>query len=135
VQTTRAAKPEDIPYLLERLKESGGETIDLWKTPAWIVEEPGVDGTPQILGLLAIRLVWQMEPMYVFPEVKNKASRRRACALLYNAAEDWLRNRELNGSGIYWAFAILRKVGVRSWAKAMGWRHQYKRAPMYIKHF
>ncbi len=130
MQTTRAARPEDIPYLTERLKQSGGEVIDLWKTPAWVVEEDGV-----ILGLLAIRLVWQMEPMYVFPEVKRKASRRRACMLLYNAAEDWLRNRDLNRSGIFWAFAITRRVAVRTWAKAMGWRHQYKRAPMYIKHF
>lgn len=130
MQTTRVAKPEDIPYLMQRLRESGGETIDLWKTPCWVVEEDGV-----ILGMLPIRLVWQFEPLYVFPEVKRTASRRRACMLLYNAAEAWLANRELNGSGIYWAFAITRRVAVRSWAKAMGWRHQYKRAPMYIKHF
>jgi len=130
VQTARAARPEDLEYLTQRLKESGGEMIDLWKTPCWVVEEDGV-----ILGLLPIRLVWQFEPLMVFPEVKRKASRRRACMLLYNAAEDWLRDRDLNRSGIFWAFAITRRVGVRTWAKAMGWRHQYKRAPMYIKHF
>jgi hypothetical protein len=79
--------------------------------------------------------MWQFEPLLVFPEVRRKASRRRACLLLYTAAEAWLADRTLNRSGIYRAFAITRRVAVRSWAKAKGWRHQYKRAPLFIKHF
>jgi hypothetical protein len=130
MQTARAARPEDLAYLAARLRESGGEQIDLQRTPCWVVEEHG-----EILGLLPIRLVWQFEPLLVFPEVKLQASRRRACMLLYAAAEAWIADRSLNQSGIYWAFAITRRVAVRSWAKAMGWRPQYRRAPMYIKHF
>jgi hypothetical protein len=130
MQVARAARPEDLEYLARRLEESGGEEIDLQATPCWVVEEDGV-----ILGVLPIRLMWQFEPLYVFPEVQRKASRRRACMLLYHAAETWIADRERNRSGIYRAFAITRRVAVRTWAKAMGWRHQYQRAPMYIKHF
>lgn len=130
MMTVRPARPEDIPELLERVKQSGGEEIDLWKTPCWVTEEDG-----RLTGMMAIRLMWQFEPLLVFKEAKTKASKRRAAMLLYKAAEGWLADRTLNGSGIYRAFCITRRVAVRSWATAMGWRHQYKRAPLYIKHF
>jgi hypothetical protein len=130
LETVRAARPDELPFLMEKLRESGGEVIDLYTTPCWVAE---VDGA--IVGLLPIRLWWQFEPMYVFPEVKNKATRARACYGLYRAAEGWILDRNLNGTGIRRAFAITRRMAVRGWAKQMGWLHQYKRAPLFIKHF
>lgn len=104
--------------------------IDLNATPCWVAEKDGY-----VIGLLAARLMWQVEPMYIFPEVKNTKTRARACYGLYKAAEAWISNRSLNQTGIYRAFAITRLFAVRGWARKMGWMHQYRRAPLWIKHF
>ena len=128
--TTRPALPEDFAELTRRMEESGGEVIDLWTTPCWVAERDG-----RFVGLMAIRLMWQFEPLLIFPEVRCRATRRRACFQLYKAAEAWVRTPALNGTGIRRAFAITRMFKVRGWAKTMGWLHQYKRAPLWIKHF
>jgi hypothetical protein len=125
----RCARVDELPGLMKRLEESGGEVIDLWKTPCWVAEQDG-----RVVGMLPIRLWWQLEPLLIFPEVTNKATRGRACYGLYKAAEAWIAS-PLNGTGIYRAFAVTRKLAVRSWAEKMGWIHQYRRAPLWIKHF
>lgn len=124
----RLATVDEIPELLERIKESGGVFVDLYRTPVWVAVEDGV-----ILGLLAAELIWQFEPMLVWG--KSKATRRRACYRLYRAAEDWMCDGNRNITGIYKAFAITRMVAVRGWAKKMGWLHQFHRAPLFIKTF
>lgn len=126
----RPAGVEEFAYLTERMRQNGGEVIDLWSAPCWVDEVDGV-----ILGLLAVRPVWQFEPLLVFKEVKNKASRRRTCLGLYRAAEAWISDPTLNQTGVRRAFAITRMFAVRGWAKKLGWKHQYKRAPLWIKHF
>lgn len=103
--------------------------IDLWATPCFVAEKDG-----KLVGMLPMRLWWQFEPLLIFPEVKNKATRGRACYGLYKAAENWISG-PLNGTGIYRAFAITRLLAVRSWARKMGWLHNYKRAPLFIKYF
>jgi hypothetical protein len=120
---------DELPELTQRLVDSGGEVINLWTTPCWVAEQDG-----NIVGMLPIRLHWQFEPLYIFPEVTSKATRGRACYGLYKAAEAWISG-PLNGTGIYRAFAITRMLAVRSWAKKMGWLHQYQRAPLFIKNF
>jgi hypothetical protein len=125
----RLAKAEEIPELLQRIKDSGGVFVDLNRTPCWVA----VDGE-KIVGLLAAELTWQFEPLLMFPEIKSKATRRRACFELYRAAESWMEGSG-NITGVYKAFAVTRMFGVRSWAKKMGWLHQFKRAPLFIKHF
>ena len=128
--TARLAKLEEIPELLQRIKDSGGVFVDLYRTPCWVAVDDG-----KIVGLLGAELVWQFEPMLMFPEVKSKAVRRRACYRLYREAESWMQDPTKNITGIYRAFAITRMVAVRGWAKKMGWLHQFKRAPMFIKTF
>lgn len=125
----RLARLEEIPELLERIKQSGGVFVDLYRTPVWVAVEDD-----KILGLLAAELTWQFEPLLMFPEVKSKAVRRRACYLLYRAAEAWVEGPG-NITGIYKAFMVTRNFGVRGWAKTMGWHHQFKRAPLFIKYF
>lgn len=100
------------------------------RTPVWVAVDGG-----EIIGLLGAELVWQLEPLLIFPEVKSKAVRRRACYRLYRACEAWMQDTTCNRTGIYKAFAVTRKFKVRDWAKKEGWLHTFKRAPMFIKYF
>jgi hypothetical protein len=124
----RLATLKEIPELLQRIKDSGGVFVDLNRTPVWVAVDDG-----KIVGLLAAELVWQFEPLLMFPEIKNKAVRRRACYRLYRAAESWMRND--NPTGIYKAFAVTRSVPVMGWAKTMGWLRQFRGAALFIKNF
>jgi len=125
----RLATLSEIPELLQRVKDSGGVFVDMYRTPVWVAVEDG-----KIIGLLGAELVWQLEPLLIFPEVKSKAVRRRACYRLYRACEAWMQGPE-NITGIYRAFAVTRMFAVRGWAKKEGWLHQFKRAPLFIKTF
>lgn len=124
----RLARIEEIPELLQRIQDSGGVFVDLNRTPCWVAVEDG-----KIIGLLAAELHWQFEPLLVF-EVTNKSTRRRAAYNLYRAAEAWIQGPQ-NITGVYKAFAVTRFFAVRDWAKKLGWYHQFKRAPLFIKHF
>lgn len=104
--------------------------VDMHRTPVWVAVDDG-----KIVGLLAAELIWQFEPLLMFPEVKSKAVRRRACYRLYRAAESWMQDPTRNRTGIYKAFAITRMFAVRGWARKEGWLHQFKRAPLFIKTF
>lgn len=125
----RLARLEEISELIHRVNDSGGVFIDMHRTPVWVA----IEGE-KIVGLLGAELVWQFEPLLMFPEFKSKAVRRRACYRLYRAAESWMQGSE-NITGIYKAFAVTRMFKVRDWAKKEGWHHTFKRAPMFIKYF
>lgn len=127
--TVRHVVLEDIPWLTEKLKACDSEELELHRMPCWIAEE---DGIP--IGILGARMVWQLQPLLIFPEAKNKITRSRACYRLYEAAVAWLGNRELNGSGVHWFFAVTRSKGVKAWAKRLGWFRQYKGTAFFIKH-
>jgi hypothetical protein len=124
----RQARADEIPYLRERLKETEGEQIDLDTARVWVA----VEGK-QILGMLSARLVWQAEPLIIFPEVNNTMTRRRAGLGMYRAFEKWLPSIE-NRTGIRWFFAITRSKAVMGWADRLGWFRQYKGAATYLKH-
>ncbi len=124
----RLATLSEIPELLKRIEDSGGVFVDLYRTPVWVAIEED-----RIVGLLAATPVFQLEPLLMFPEVKSKAVRRRACYSLYRAAEAWLASD--NGSNVRWAFAVTRSRAVLGWAQKMGWFQQYKGAKMFIKKF
>lgn len=125
----RLATAEEIPDLLQRIKDSGGVFVDLNRTPCWVAVEDG-----RIVGLLAAELHWQLEPLIIFAEVRNKSTRRRATYGLYRAVESWMEGPQ-NVTGVYKAFAVTRFFKVRKWAEAMGWHWQYKRSALFIKHF
>jgi hypothetical protein len=126
----RLATLSEIPELLDRIKQSGGVFVDLYRTPVWIAVEDGV-----ILGLLAAELTWQFEPLLIFPEIRNKAARRRACYRMYRAAEAWMCDPTRNITGVYKAFAVTRMFKVRCWAEKMGWLRQYRGAATFVKEF
>lgn len=125
----RQARDEEIPYLKERLSEAPHETIDLDKARVFVAVEDD-----QIIGILPLRMVWQAEPLVVFPEVTNKMTRRRATTSLLRGAEVWLADRVLNRTGIHWYFAIIRNRAAKLAAPRMGLWRIYKGAAHYMKY-
>jgi hypothetical protein len=125
----RLVKSEEIPYLEQRMKELGSEYIDLSTAPAWIAEdENGV-----VLGILSSRLIWNLEPLLIFPESTNKITSSRAAVGLLQAAESWLRS-PANGTGIRNYFVKVHDERVKRWASRLGWFRQWVDASFYIKH-
>lgn len=125
--TVRPARLEELDGLIERME---GERIDLYGTPAWVAEEDG-----KLLGMVACRLVWQIEPLTVFPEVTNEMTRRRAGLALYRSVAGWMSDRDRNATGIYTAFAVTRNAAVVGWTSALGWYRQYRDALLVMKKF
>jgi hypothetical protein len=126
----RHVLPEDIPYLQQRMKELGSEFIDLNKTPSWVATDD--DGT--ILSVLPARLVWNLEPLLIFPEVTNKLTASRAALGMFRVAEAWLRDSSKNRTGITWYFIKTRSEAVKDWAQRLGWFEQWRDATFFIKH-
>src|SRR5260370_14168175 len=126
----RPVHPNDIPYLQHRMKELGSEFIDLNATPAWVA----TDHSGNILGVLPARLVWNLEPILIFPEVKNKLTASRAALGMFKAAEAWLSDPNKNTTGITWYFIKTRSAAVKQWASRLGWHRQWKNAAFFIKH-
>lgn len=123
----RTARIDELEQLKDRME---GEEIDLHGTPVWVAEEDG-----KLLGMVALRLVWQIEPLTVYPEVENHMTRRRVGRELYRTAASWLADRERNATGIYTAFAVTRDAAVMGWVKAMGWLEQYIGAKTFTRQF
>lgn len=125
----RQARADEIPYLKSRLAETEGEHIDLDAARVWVAVE-----RHRIVGMMSARMVWQVEPLLIFPEVKNKMTRRRAGLGMYRAFEKWLADPTQNRTGIFWFFAVTRKRAVIGWAKALQWFRQYKGTTIFLKY-
>lgn len=125
----RQARAEEIPYLKQRLAETEGEQVDLDAARVWVA----VEGE-KIQGLLSARLVWQVEPLLIFPEVRNTMTRRRAGLGMYRAFENWLADPTQNRTEIRWFFAVTRSKAVKQWAKRLGWLRQYAGAHTFLKY-
>lgn len=123
----RPAAAAELPELKQRLKESGGEEIDLETARVWVAVEGG-----QIVGMLPLRMCWQAEPLLLFGA--STMARRRAGIGLYRAMIGWLGDRERNRSGIYWLFAVTRKPVVMRWLMKLGWLEQYRGARTFLKY-
>lgn len=105
----RAARESELPYLAERMRELGHERIDLKRSMVWVTENDDV-----LTGMICQRLVWQLEPHIVFPEVTNKTTRRRSALLLAKAAESFIADRVKNTTGIFSYFFVTKS---RAWAR------------------
>jgi hypothetical protein len=126
----RHVVPADIPYLHQRMKELGSEFVDLNTMPSWVA----TDDEGKILGVLPARLVWNLEPLLIFPEVTNKLTASRAALGMFRAAEAWLSDPSKNITGINWYFIKTYSEAVKGWAKRLGWFEQWVGATFYIKH-
>ena len=125
----RQARADEIPYLRARLAETEHERIDLDLARVFVA----VEGD-SIIGVLPLRMVWQAEPLFIFPECTNKMTRRRATVSLLKAAETWLADRNLNRSGIHWYFAIIRNKAAKLAAPRTGLWRIYKGAAHFVKY-
>ena len=118
----RMARRDELPYLQKRLDESDNEKVKLYTeveqdgqkvivplSMVWVTEKDG-----KITAMINLRLIWQAEPLYVFPEVKDTSERRRCAILLPRAMEAWLGDRTKNKTGIYSYFFVTLS---RAWAK------------------
>ena len=118
----RPATLDELPYLQQRIDESQNEKVKLYVeveegdkkkivplSMVWVTEKDG-----QITGMINLRMIWQAEPLYVFPEVKDKNERRRIAIQLPRAMEAWLKDRTKNKTGIYSYFFVTMS---RTWAK------------------
>jgi hypothetical protein len=123
----REAREDEKPYLAERLSQTEHEQVSL--EHCWVAEQDG-----KLVGMLPIRLVWQAEPLVIFPEVKNNATRRRAMLGLYITMETWIGDRVRNTSGVHWYFAVMYSRTVQGWAQRLGLWRIYRGAATYCKH-
>lgn len=121
----RLARQDEFAFLTQQMKRSGGEVVDLTKGPCWVSEENG-----RLVGMLAVRPVFQIEPLLVFSG--NKMTDSRAALGMYRAAEAWIQSD--NGSGVHWFFLVTRSRAVMTWARRLGWFRQYEGATLFIKH-
>lgn len=105
----RQATIEDLPELTERLHASKEEKVDLQRGMVWVAEHE-----EKLVGMLPLRLIWQAEPLMIFPEVANKSLRRRIAIGLPRAMESFVGDRAVNRTGIYSYFFVTKG---RLWAK------------------
>jgi hypothetical protein len=111
------------------MKELGSEFIDLYAAPAWVA----TDANGAIVGVLSSRLIWNLEPLLIFPEVKNKITASRATYGLFKAAESWIQS-PANNTGIHWYFIKTYQERVCKWASRVGLFRQWEGASFFIKH-
>lgn len=127
--TVRPARIDELPYLQARLNESPHEKVDLSRTILHVAEEDG-----KVIGLLPARLAWwQLEPMLIFPEVKNKTTRQRACFQLAQEVQGWIADRARNTSGIYSYWFVTKNHFFAKLARKWGCLRIYKRCQFYAK--
>lgn len=124
----REARAEEIPWLKMRLAETEGEQVDLEQARVFVAVEDG-----KIIGMFPLRMVWQGEPLLIFPECRNKITRSRATYQLFREACAWLADKSRNHTGIHWFFGITRSEAVKDWAPRIGLHPQYEGATTLTK--
>lgn len=125
----RQARAEELPYLQTRLDEANSEDVGIDTARIFVAVQDG-----QILGVLAARMVWQLQPLVIFPEVGNKATRRRAGLGMFKVAQEWLGSRSLNRTGIHWFFAVTRSRPCMKWLVSLGMFRQYRGTATFLKY-
>lgn len=125
----RQARADELPHIKARLDAGNSEDIGINTARVFVAVEDG-----QILGVLAARMTWQLQPLMIFPEVKNKATRRRAGIGVYRAFEKWLADPMENRTGIRWFFAVTRSRPCMKWLTSLGMLRQYRGTTHFLKY-
>ena len=118
--TVRQATVDDLPHLLERLRDQADyfEQQDLRRCIIFVAEYDG-----KIVGFSAARLNWQIEPILLTPEFKKHAphfARQKATYLLIRELDRWIGDRTKNRSGIYYYFCHIRDRTMQKLALSFG---------------
>lgn len=122
--TVRPALAREIPELQARLAEQRHyfEQQDLRETVLYVAEYDG-----QKVGLCAGRLVWQVEPLMLFPEFQENAphfAQEKATYMLIRALDHWIASPE-NATGITQYFCFILKRRMQTLAQAFGMLEVY----------
>lgn len=104
----RPATLADIPKLKEELgrEPDKWEQIEFEKGIVFVAEEDG-----EIIGFINGRLIWQIEPLFIFSKYRKKKFRaiaRKATYLLIKRLDGWIANRSENRTGIYSYFCFIK---------------------------
>lgn len=125
----RRATPEEKE--LVRIKLAAGKPLpedsSEWeRREVFVIEHNGI-----ISGCVCARQVWQVEPLYLFPEFEEHAppvTLRRAVFKLARAMENWLRSR-----GVCWYFGYIEKEPMQKVAEDYGMIPVYRKGLMFGK--
>lgn len=121
----RPARQDELPFLKEQLWSTTHEKVDLSRCMVWVAESEG-----QIVGMLPARLIWQLEPLFIFPHTKLGVA-RRATYELAAEAEAWIADRSKNTTGIYSYFAVIKDKVFEALAKRWGLLSVYGECRIY----
>lgn len=131
----RPATLDELPYLKQRLSESPTwEQVDLSRSIVFVAEQDG-----KLIGFVSGRLIWQVEPLFIFPEYKKSRApgvhhmRRKAALKLFHAIDGWLADRNLNTTGIYSYFCHVIDRAVMRVDKHLGFVRLYPGGRLYGK--
>ena len=127
----RRATASDLPILNHYLRESGQEQVSLTSCLCWVAESD----SGELVGMLPIRMVWQAEPLLVFPNVKQFMTRRRVARYLGRAVCDWIADRSKNLTGIYSLFAVTRGNAQARWFEKFKFSRIYTDCQIFAKDF
>jgi len=129
--TVRPATPEDLHELHWRLHEQRHlyEQQDLRNSIVMVAEDEG-----QIVGFVAARLMWQVEPLLLTPEFIKEApghAQRRATYLLIREIDRWIGDRTKNRSGLHSYFCSIVGKTMRKLALSFGMLPVYQKCKFF----
>lgn len=124
--SARQARQDEIPFLTEQLWKTTHEKVDLSRCMVWVAE----DDNGQLVGMLPFRLIWQGEPLHIFPNTKLSTARRASYELAAEA-EAWIADRSKNTTGIYSYFAVIKDKVFEALAKRWGLLSVYGECRIY----
>lgn len=131
----RPAQFTEIPYLQSRLAECPTwEQVDLSRGIAFVAEEDG-----ERIGFVNGRLIWQVEPLLIFPEYMKSRKRgvhhlrRKASWGLFHALDSYLADPEQNTTGIHSYFCHVVSRPVMRMEKHLGFTRLYPGGRLYGK--
>lgn len=131
----RPAQFEEIPFLhgkLAQREKDGYEQFPLWTSMVFVAEDS--DGLRAGMVCMRIRqspatlaLMWQVEPLLLFPEFIRTSplhSQRKATYLLAKAAESYIADRTRNTTGVHSFFVHIENKNkpMHGLARHIGWR-------------
>lgn len=126
VRQATPAEKELVRLKLSQAKPAPEDASDWQDREVLVIEHGGV-----LSGCICARQVWQVEPLYLFPEFVAQAppvTVRRAVFKLARACEGWLR-----AQGAHWFFAYIEKKPMQRVAREYGMIPVYRKGKLFGK--
>lgn len=132
----RPAEVGELSFLQAKLaqrEQDGFEQLDLRKSVVLVAEDDELRA-----GLVSARLMWQVEPLILFPEFERTSlpiARKKATYLLARHIEDYIADRARNRTGLHSFFAFIedRNPRMQGLARHIGWMPVYRKGKFFGK--